>query len=117
MKPKNRVVVDKKRLQELLRRLKSRKLKPEDYELLEGMAETWQYLCSSLEQKQLSIQRLRGILFGSKTEKTEKIENATWAAPPITPATPTNMESMNRQAIHKVQCKLKSLPFRASFQA
>ena len=73
MKPENKVVVDKKRLQELLKRLKSRKLKPEDYELLEGMAETWQFLCLSLEKNRLSIKRLQRILFGSKSEKSEKI--------------------------------------------
>ena len=73
MKRQKRVVVDKERLEELLKRLKSRDLKPEDYELLEGMAETWQFLCSSLEQKKLSIKRLQQILFGSKSEKSEKI--------------------------------------------
>jgi len=73
MKRQKRVIVSKERLEELLKRLKSRDLKPEDYELLEGMAETWEFLCTSLEQKKLSIKRLQQILFGSKSEKSEKI--------------------------------------------
>ncbi|NVM57854.1 MAG: hypothetical protein HWN51_07030, partial [Desulfobacterales bacterium] len=44
MKPPSRVVVDAQQLAELLERLKRRELKPEDYELLEGMVDTWQFL-------------------------------------------------------------------------
>jgi len=73
MKPQRRLEVDARQLQQLLERLKGRKLEPQDYELLEGMIETWQFLCSSLEKKKLSVKRLKRILFGSSSEKSEKL--------------------------------------------
>lgn len=73
MKPQRRIEVDAQQLARLLDRLESRKLEPQDYELLEGMLETWQYLCSSLEKKSFSIKRLKRLLFGSSSEKSEKL--------------------------------------------
>ena len=59
MKPQHRIGADVRQLQLLLKRLKDRKLEEQDYELLESMLETWKYLCSSLEKKNLSIKRLQ----------------------------------------------------------
>ena len=73
MKPQRRIEIDARQLEQLLERLESRKLEPQDYELLEGMLETWQYLCSSLEKKGFSIKRLKRLLFGAKSEKSEKL--------------------------------------------
>jgi hypothetical protein len=73
MKPQRRIDVDARQLAQLLERLESRKLEPQDYELLEGMLETWQYLCSSLEKKSFSVKRLKRLLFGSSSEKTDKL--------------------------------------------
>jgi len=73
MKPQRRIEVDPRQLQRLFEQLKSRKLTEEDYELLEGMVETWQLLCSSLEKKRISIKRLKRILFGPSSEKSDKL--------------------------------------------
>lgn len=73
MKPQPRIEVDSQQLQQLLERLKSRKLEEQDYELLEGMIETWQFICSSLEKNKLSIKRLKRILFGPTSEKSDKL--------------------------------------------
>ncbi len=73
MKPQRRIEVDAQQLAHLLDRLERRKLEPQDYELLEGMLETWQYLCSSLEKKSFSIKRLKRLLFGPSSEKSEKL--------------------------------------------
>jgi hypothetical protein len=77
MKPQRRLEVDARQLQQMLKRLKSRKLEPQDYELLEGMLETWQFLCSSLEKKRLTVKRLQRILFGPSSEKVlgEAVKN------------------------------------------
>ena len=73
MKPQRRIEVDARQLAHLLDRLESRKLEPQDYELLEGMLETWQYLCSSLEKKNFSVKRLKRLLFGSSSEKSDRL--------------------------------------------
>lgn len=75
MKPPERTVVDARRLAGMMERLKRRELTEEDYALLEGMIETWQYFCSAVERKTLTIKRLQRILFGPSTEKTEKLLN------------------------------------------
>ena len=58
MKPSIRVALDAQQLAELLQRLKRRELTPQDYQLLEGMVDTWQFLCLALEKKRISIKRL-----------------------------------------------------------
>jgi transposase len=75
MKPQRRIEIDTRQLAQLLKRIENRKLEPQDYELLEGMLETWQYLCSALEKKNFSVKRLKRLLFGPKTEKSEKLLN------------------------------------------
>lgn len=75
MKPPERIVVDARRLAGMRERLKRRELIEEDYALLEGMLETWQYFCSAVERKTLTITRLQRMLFGPSTEKTEKLLN------------------------------------------
>ena len=72
MKPQ-RIEVDAQQLAQLLKRLESRRLEPQDYELLEAILESWQYVCSSLEKKNVSVKRLKRLLFGSSSEKTEKL--------------------------------------------
>jgi len=75
MKPPDRTVVDARRLAGMMERLRRRELTEEDYALLEGLIETWQYCCSAVERKTLTIKRLQRILFGPSTEKTEKLLN------------------------------------------
>jgi transposase len=56
----------------LLKRAKEL-LSPEDYEILESMAETIYLLSQSVGKKSASIQRLLRMLFGQTTEKLDKI--------------------------------------------
>jgi hypothetical protein len=71
MKPQRRIEIGPQQLAQLLERLESRKLEPQDYELLEAILESWQYVCSSLEKKNVSVKRLKRLLFGSSSEKTD----------------------------------------------
>ncbi|MEA1923249.1 MAG: IS66 family transposase [Pseudomonadota bacterium] len=48
-------------------------LSPEDYEILESMAETIHLLSQSVGKKSASVQRLLRMLFGKTTEKLDKI--------------------------------------------
>mgnify|MGYP001044459834 CR=1 FL=1 len=48
-------------------------LRPEDVEVLERLAQTLSLLCRLLEDKKLSIRRLREMLFGPSTEKTDRV--------------------------------------------
>lgn len=48
------------------------RLEPADYEILEGLAETVEWLSQELAQKKTSIERLRQMMFGPSTEKTQK---------------------------------------------
>lgn len=75
MKSPQRIGVDARRLAGMMERLKRRELTEEDYALLEDMIGTWQYFCSAVERKTLTIKRLQRILFGPSTEKTEKLLN------------------------------------------
>ena len=68
-----RIEIDAQQLTRLLDRLESRQLEPQDYKLLEAILESWQYLCSSLEKKNVSVKRLKRLLFGSSSEKTDKL--------------------------------------------
>jgi len=73
MKPQPHVEINAEDLKQLLKRLKNRKLQPSDYELLEGMIETWQFLCSSLEHKKITVKRLQRMLFGPSSEKSKDV--------------------------------------------
>ena len=57
----------------LLQRLENRELLDSDYQLIAAMVETIDFLSRVLEQKNISIKRLRRIIFGAKTEKTENV--------------------------------------------
>jgi len=57
----------------LLERVRARALEETDYPLIEAVVQTLGLVRQALEQKELSIKRLRGMLFGSKTESTSII--------------------------------------------
>jgi len=57
----------------LLERVRARALEQTDYPLIEAVVQTLGLLRQALEQKKLSIERLRGMLFGAKTESTSII--------------------------------------------
>jgi transposase len=67
------LLVEPVELDGLLERLRSRALAETDYPLIEAVVQTLGIVRQALEQKKLSIKRLRGMLFGSKTESTSII--------------------------------------------
>lgn len=71
MKTPERIDLDLKQLDALLKRVKA-VLPPEDYEIIKAMAETIHLLSRSVDQKATSIRRLLRMLFGATTEKLEK---------------------------------------------
>lgn len=67
-----RMEVSTEEIAQLLERAKPA-LVPEDFALLEKIVQSFLHVLGLLEEKGTTIQRLRSLLFGSKTEKLEKI--------------------------------------------
>jgi len=57
----------------LRERVEARKLLPSDYSLIVAILQVFHFLCRALADKDLSIRRLRRMLFGASTEKTRSI--------------------------------------------
>jgi transposase len=85
--PIKRIDVNMDEVQALLERAKA-VMEPEDYEKLEAIVETAVYLSQAVEDKQMTIKRLRQMLFGASTEKTaaviKKEEEDEGESPPAT---------------------------------
>jgi hypothetical protein len=64
--------VDDKRLQAVVDRAKE-SLDPEDAEYIERLFESYEYVTGLIGEKNMSIGRLKKMLFGAKTEKTNKV--------------------------------------------
>ena len=95
MKPSPvRIDVSRQELEDVLARVRET-LGEQDYEKLKAAIETLAYLTDSLQDREISLQRLRKILFGASTEKTRDVTpappNPNPAAEP-TPATESTGE-------------------------
>jgi transposase len=64
------VPVQAAELERLVERVRARALEETDYPLIEALVQTLSIVREALEQKKLSIKRLRLMLFGSSTERT-----------------------------------------------
>lgn len=73
MKEPQRIELSQEEREALLERLQSRELQDSDYRLIVAMLETIDFLSLALEQKNISIKRLRRMIFGAKTEKTANV--------------------------------------------
>ncbi len=73
MKEPQRIELSQEEREALLQRLESRELQDSDYQLIAAMVETIDLLSRALEQKNISIKRLRRMIFGAKTEKTKNV--------------------------------------------
>ena len=73
MKTPKRIDLDPEKMNEFLQRVKNRKLTNEDYDIIEGMADTITFLSRAVQHKRASIGRLVRMLFGPPTEKIKKI--------------------------------------------
>jgi transposase len=67
------LLVEPADLERLVQRLRARALVETDYALIEAVVQTLGNVREALEQKKLSIKRLRQMLFGSRTESTSII--------------------------------------------
>jgi hypothetical protein len=68
-----RLEISMEQLQKLVERARTGPLSEEEYTQLKAAIETLGYLTLLMEDQDTTIQRLRQILFGPKTETTEKI--------------------------------------------
>ena len=79
--PPVRIEVSREELESVLARVRERLGEP-DYEKLKAAIETLAYLTDLVQDREISLQRLRKILFGASTEKTRQVT----PAPPNTAA-------------------------------
>jgi hypothetical protein len=68
-----RLEISVEQLQKLVERARTEPLSEEEYTQLKAAIETLGYLTQLMEDQDTTIQRLRHILFGPKTETTEKV--------------------------------------------
>jgi transposase len=71
----SRLELSMEELQKLVEHARTEPLSDEEYGQLKAAIETLGYLTQLVEDKDTTIQRLRQILFGAKTEKTNKVLN------------------------------------------
>jgi transposase len=71
----SRLELSMEELQKLVEHARTEPLSDEEYGQLKAALETLGYLTQLVEDKDTTIQRLRQILFGAKTEKTNKVLN------------------------------------------
>jgi hypothetical protein len=81
-----RLEVSMDELDKILARAKPA-IDPDDHEKLRLAIETLGFLSSELESKNVSLRRLRRMLFGPSTEKTREVCKPNEASAPTTPAT------------------------------
>jgi len=68
-----RIELDRTELEAILARAKTTPMSEEDYTKLHAVIETLIFLTQELEKKQVSVQRLKQLLFGATTETTRKV--------------------------------------------
>ena len=73
--PPVRIEVSREELESVLARVRERLGEP-DYEKLKAAIETLAYLTDLVQDREISLQRLRKILFGASTEKTRQVTSA-----------------------------------------
>lgn len=65
--------MEAQQLQGMLRRAERKEFIDEDYETVRVLAQSYAYLTDALQGKEISVRRLRKLLFGMKTEKTADV--------------------------------------------
>jgi transposase len=73
MKKGQPVVLDVEETEAFLDRVKAHALENEDYDLIVGITEGYARVTQALSEKQISISRLRSMIFGVSTEKTATV--------------------------------------------
>jgi len=65
--------MEARQLQDMLRRAERREFIDEDYDTVQVLGQSYAYLINTLQGKDISVRRLRKLLFGAKTEKTADV--------------------------------------------
>ncbi len=73
MSEPNRIDLSASEAEALLKRLAEEKLGPEDYKILGAMVKSWLWLSGVVQDAKVSIQELKKLIFGAKSEKTRKV--------------------------------------------
>jgi transposase len=71
------VDLEAEELQGMLRRAERKQFRDEDYETVQVLARSYAYLTDVLKGKEISVARLRKMLFGAGTEKTDAVVGST----------------------------------------
>ncbi|MHB1036433.1 MAG: IS66 family transposase [Pirellulales bacterium] len=79
------IELDMGKLDEILRRIETRKLHAKDYKTIRGVLESYVCLTGLVADKNTSIRRLRNMLFGAKTEKLATVLGRGKAPEPPSP--------------------------------
>lgn len=92
------VAISAEEVQALLERVRPR-VEPGDYQVVEGLAQTVQRLLQLLDDRDVSLAKLRQILFGTRSERKEKVfpKSAEEAAPEPPPSSDAGVVSEKRQ--------------------
>jgi hypothetical protein len=73
MNEPKRIDLDEPEAEALLRRLSEGRVDPQDRELLAAIVNSWLWLSRVVRDKQISINELKKLIFGAKSEKTRKV--------------------------------------------
>ncbi|HYW81415.1 MAG TPA: hypothetical protein VE890_17655 [Thermoguttaceae bacterium] len=65
--------LDMDELQDIVRHAEAKQFNDKDYETVKVLAESYVHLADLLQDKNISIGRLRKLLFGANTEKTASV--------------------------------------------
>ena len=67
------IELDMDQVDEILRRVEAKELQADDYETIKALAQSYVHLTELLKDKNISLGRLRKMIFGAKTEKTAAV--------------------------------------------
>ena len=89
------IELDMDKLDEILRRVEAKDLHADDYETIRTVIESYVGLFYAVGDKNTTIQRLRKMLFGARTEKTVAVvgERKDSPPPPAPDAAPSSSAS------------------------
>lgn len=99
MRPDPQIIeIDDEQLDALVLRIKEQRLREEDYAILQNVLESYAYLTATLGDNNISMARLRKLLFGAKTEKTANLVHGSEVTAPAEAASVVGAESADLDA-------------------
>ena len=74
------IELEAEKLEGMVRRAQAKQFEDEDYEVFQALSQSYAYLIELLKKKNVSVGRLRKLLFGASTEKTKTVLDSGTAA-------------------------------------